>query len=78
MVIPEKIRQMTEGKSSETDSTGMSDASVAVYDDCVLKIAPYRERNAQTVEVMRWLKGKLPVPEVLCYESDGEHQFMLM
>ena len=78
MVIPDKIRQMTEGKSSETDSTGMSDASVTVYDDRVLKIAPYRERNAQTVEVMRWLKGKLPVPEVLCYESDGEHQFLLM
>ena len=78
MVIPEKIRQMTEGKCSETDSTGMSDASVTVYDDCVLKIVPHRKRNAQTVEVMRWLKGKLPVPEVLCYEDDGEHQFLLM
>ncbi|MBQ5340844.1 MAG: hypothetical protein J6W57_02405, partial [Oscillospiraceae bacterium] len=74
MVIPEKIRQMTEGKSSETDSTGMSDASVAVYDDCVLKITPYRKKNEETVEVMRWLEDKLPVPKVLAYEREADRQ----
>ena len=77
-VIPEKIRQMTAGRASRTDGTGMSNASVTVFDDCVLKIAPYRGRNEETVEVMRWLEGKLPVPKVLCYESNGEHQFLLM
>ncbi len=49
-----------------------------VFEDCVLKIAPYQKKNEETVAVMRWLAGKLPVPEVLCYESDSERQYLLM
>ena len=76
--VPESIKLMTAGKSRRADGVGLSDATVTVFDDCVLKIAPYRQRNERTVEVMRWLEDKLPVPKVLCYESDGEHQFLLM
>lgn len=37
-----------------------------------------RDDTDKTVEVMRWLKGKLPVPEVLAYEKDEKYRYLLM
>ncbi len=76
--IPEAIRQRIAGKSFRADDVGMSKAKVLVFDDCVLKIAPFQQKNEETVEVLRWLEDKLPVPRVLCCESDGERQYLLM
>ncbi len=76
--VPESIRKLTAGKAFSTDGVGMSKAQVMVFEDCVLKIVPYREKNEETVRVMRWLENKLPVPKVLCYECDGERQYLLM
>ena len=76
--LPEKIRRLISGKTYQTNNTGMSEAQVMVFEDCVLKIEKYRKKNEETVEVMRWLDGKLPVPKVLCYESDAEYQYLLM
>ena len=76
--IPEKIRLMLAGREYETDDIGMSQAKILIFDDCVLKIAPYNKRNEETVRVMRWLDGRLPVPRVLCYDRDQERQFLLM
>ena len=76
--LPEKIRQMTAGKAFRENRDGMSGDRVLVFDDCVLKIAPYQQKNEDTVSVMRWLEGRLPVPKVLCYERDPEYQYLLM
>ncbi len=78
MGIPPSIEQMISGKAYTADKTGMSRAQVLVFDDCVLKIAPCRKRNEETVEVMRWLENRLPVPRVLCFEQDAERQYLLM
>ena len=76
--IPESIRRRVGGKPYVTDGIGMSGAKILVYDDCVLKIVGCREKNEETVRVMRWLEGRLPVPKVLCYERDAERQYLLM
>lgn len=76
--LPGSIRQMISGKTFQTDDIGKSKAQVIVYDDCVLKIVPYQKKNEETVRVMRWLENKLPVPRVLCYESDAEREYLLM
>lgn len=76
--VPESIRQRISGKAYQTDETGLSGSQIAVFDDCVLKIVPYRKKNEETVSVMRWLENKLPVPRVLCYECDAERQYLLM
>ena len=56
----------------------MSGARVLMMDDCVLKIAPYCRKNEETVEVMRWLEGKVPVPKVLAFEREADRQYLLM
>lgn len=78
LYLPDTIRRLITGKAYQANNIGMSKAQVMVFDDCVLKIGKYRKENVKTVEVMRWLDGKLPVPKVLCYESDGEYQYLLM
>ena len=76
--LPETIQKRIAGKAFRTNDVGLSGAKVMVFEDCVLKIAPYQKKNEETVAVMRWLAGKLPVPQVLCYESDAERQYLLM
>lgn len=76
--LPESIRELTAGKAFTVNDVGMSDAKVIVFDDCVLKVAPFDKQNEDTVRVMRWLDGKIPVPKVICYEADPEYQYLLM
>ena len=71
--LPEKIRKLIDGKPFKTDDIGRSGSQIFVFDDCVLKIVEVRDKairdkNDETVRVMRWLDGKLQVPKVLCYE----------
>ena len=78
IVLPESIRDLVAGKPCTSNDVGMSEAKVLMYDDCVLKIDPFSKKNDETVEVMRWLDGKLPVPKALAYEKDEEYQYLLM
>ena len=76
--LPVSIRRYLSGKSYRTDDVGMSKAKILLFSDCVLKIDTVRPKNDKTVEMMRWLDGKLPVPRVICYEQDEERQYLLM
>lgn len=76
--VPDSIQKLINGKPYEADGIGMSGSKILLFDDMVLKIVRYRPENEETVAVMRWLEGKLPVPKVLCYERDEEFQYLLM
>ncbi|MBP5417451.1 MAG: APH(3') family aminoglycoside O-phosphotransferase [Clostridiales bacterium] len=87
--LPEAIREKVSGKDFRIDDLGKSGSRIFLFDDCVLKCEkildpaaeeaePFREDQDQTVEVMRYLKGKLPVPEVLAYEKDETYRYLLM
>ena len=81
--LPENIQKLIKGKPFKTDDIGKSGSKILMFDDCVLKIEDARDKslskkNDISVQVMRWLKSKLPVPEVLAYEADSEYQYLLM
>ena len=76
--LPKSIQRNIAGKAYRTDDVGMSKAKIYVFNDCVLKIDAKRQKNDETVAMMRWLEGKLPVPKVICYEQDEERQYLLM
>lgn len=76
--LPHNIEKLLHGKEYKADDIGMSNARVMVFDDCVLKVSPYQKQNDESVEVMRWLEGKLPIPKILCYETDSEYQYLIM
>lgn len=76
--FPAAIRRMTEGKPYKADGIGMSGSQILIFDDAVLKIVKYRQENAETVRMMRWLEGRIPVPKVLRFERDSDSQYLLM
>lgn len=78
MEFPEKIKRLTEGKPFMSDSIGRSGAQVLIYDDMVLKIENISERTASDVEMLRWLHGKIPVPQIIEQENMQGSSFLLM
>lgn len=78
MKLPESISRLISGKQYSIDDVGMSGSQILVFDDAVLKIVKCRKENDDTVQMMRWLEGRIPVPRVICYEQDNEYQYLLM
>lgn len=78
MKLPESISRRIAGKQYSIDDVGMSGSQIMVFDDTVLKIVKCRKENDDTVQMMRWLEGRIPVPRVICYEHDAEYQYLLM
>lgn len=76
--IPEVINRLLEGREYTVDDTGQSGAAVWFFEDMVLKAEKADESTAGTVAMLRWLKGRLPVPEVLACEVSGETHYLLM
>lgn len=78
MKLPESISRLIAGKQYSIDDVGMSGSQIMVFDNAVLKIVKCRKENDNTVQMMRWLEGRIPVPRVICYEHDAEYQYLLM
>ncbi len=81
--LPSSIKKLVANKPYTVDSFGKSGSGVFIFDDFVLKIVDARDNllrahNDISVQVMRWLQGKLPVPKVLAYEADDDFQYLLM
>lgn len=78
--IPEKIREIAGNRPFQTDKIGMSDSEVILFEDMVLKVqaADRMGEAANEYRMMQWLRGKLPVPEVLAYEEEEGKAWLLM
>ena len=76
--LPEKIRAYLDGREFELDTVGHSASTVVKFDDCVLKISETEEASVNEWRVMELLRGKLPVPEVLCRESVDGREYVIM
>ena len=76
--IPESIQKLIDTTEYKTDSIGMSNSSFLLFDDKVLKIEVDWYESENEFQVMKWLKDKLPVPEVMCREKkDGKSYFLM-
>ena len=62
--MPLKIRFLIKKKPFIVDDIGMSGNQVLVFEDMVLKIEDNSTSMAKQVQVMQWLEGKIPVPQV--------------
>ena len=78
MQLPESIRNLIEGQPYSLDETGLSGSTVLLLENMVLKIEKHREQHAQAVEMMHWLRGKLPIPEVAAYVAENGYSYLLM
>lgn len=76
--IPDTIKSIIGDLPYDLDTTGLSGSQVLMFLDTVLKIEKYHKNGDETVQVMKWLEGKIPVPKVLCHEVCGEYRYLLM
>lgn len=78
MFLPDSIRSALPDGTYALDSVGCSDAQVMLFDDRVLKIEKDCNVSANEANMMRYLQGKLPVPEIIAAEQVGDTRYLLM
>lgn len=76
--IPDKIKKLLQGKAYCPDKVGMSGANVICFDDMVLKLEETCESAENEHRMLKWLAGRLPVPEVLCFVQEKNTNYLLM
>lgn len=65
MNIPASIKRKIGFQRGTIDHIGCSEAQVLMFEDKVLKIQPDSNSAGNEHQMLRWLQGKLPVPEIL-------------
>lgn len=78
MKLPEKISEFVADKAFVENHTGMSGSRVLIYDEYVLKIEKTRPEDLETIAVMQWLEGQIPVPRIAAYETKDGFSYTLM
>ncbi len=76
--LPERIRSYLGKREFELDEVGRSAATVVKFADCVLKISETTPDSVNEWRGMEALRGKLPVPEILCRESHDGWEYVIM
>ncbi len=76
--IPSDIARLIAGRSHDRNKIGMSGAQVLCFDDMVLKIEAASFESDNEYRVMRWMQGKLPVPEIIAFEQKNGFNYLLM
>ncbi|HHX59765.1 MAG TPA: aminoglycoside 3'-phosphotransferase [Epulopiscium sp.] len=78
LVLPDKIKNLIGNESFSYDDVGMSDSTVIIFTDKVLKIQSISKESEHEYQVMEWLQDKLPLPRVLAYEKAEDKNYLLM
>lgn len=78
MMLPQTIQALIQGERYRLDEIGMSDSSVLVFDDKVLKIGQASEEARREYALLSWLRDRLPVPRCLAWEEQEGKAFLLM
>lgn len=78
MLLPESIRMHLPTGQYSLDDIGRSGAQVLMFEDRVLKIEKDCNMAANELQMMKWLRGKLPVPEVIASELLNGTRYLLM
>jgi aminoglycoside phosphotransferase len=84
--LPKNLAQILVNAKFQAITTGRSGAGVYLatnlpeYDNAYLKIAsPKKGINLKhEKDVLNWLKTKLRVPKVVCFEQDNEFEYLLI
>lgn len=78
MLLPKTISEQLAGENYTADSVGMSEASVLICENKVLKVQEWNEEAENEYRMLRYLQGKLPVPLIYAYEVSDGKSFLLM
>lgn len=78
MQLPRQITNYIADELYKEDTVGMSDSSVLVFQDKILKVQKEGKEAENEYRMMTWLNGKLQVPKVIAYEKQDGNAYLLM
>jgi aminoglycoside phosphotransferase len=78
ILIPESIKILTQEQKYDVDETGMSGATLFLYETMVLKIQEISLFSRIEIQALEWLSGKVHVPRVISYSEDDNMSYLLM
>lgn len=76
--IPKNIQLFTQNQKVEVDETGMSGATIFLYETMVLKIQEISFFSRKEKYALEWLNGKILVPKLITYEEAENLSYLLM
>jgi len=76
--LPDRILKRTAGLSWICDDVGMSNATIFLFDEMVLKIEKVSRTTEPEKLLLNWLYGKLPVPKIIETVTQDGYSFLLM
>jgi len=76
--LPNTINKIIGNEKYITDNIGMSGSNVLLFSDKVLKIQNTGDEAENEYIMMKWLIGKIPVPNVFAYENEYGKSYLLM
>ena len=78
MAQPPMIACRTAGKDFTMDNTGLSGASVAIFEDMVLRSERVSEESENHIAMLRWLEDRIPAPRILETVLADDRRWTLM
>lgn len=76
--LPECIMQYVKDERYITDTTGRSNSKILMFQHMVLKIEPSNEALDNGNIMLKWLQGKVPVPNIIKHCSYNGVNYLLM
>ncbi len=76
--LPEQITNRIAGLKWTYDSIGMSDSTILLFQEMVLKIEKISRSSEHEKLLLGWLANKLPVPKVIEAATHDGYSFLLM
>lgn len=76
--IPKVIRDFLGDEPYSRNTTGMSGSEVLIFQKYVLKIQPWTIETDNEDAIVKWLGGRVPVPEILMYHVENGTAYTLM
>ena len=76
--LPASVAAILGSRAGKTDGLGKSRAQVLLFDDYVLKIRPAGSPDTADVQILEWLSGRVPVPQVAAHEVRDGQDWLLM
>lgn len=76
--LPKQIESILNKQKYLLNTVGMSNSIVRIYQDYVLKIEPKNSETDNVYNITKWLDGRLPVPDIICYVVEENKAYTLM
>lgn len=78
MIIPKAIQSAIDDSKCSIDNIGMSDSTVVIFDQQVLKIQALGKESETEYAMLKWLNGQLPVPKIQAFIEENQKSYLLM